>query len=198
MAGLLSIVVLVLSGLFLAVMVIALVLIRKGEGPRYSASRAYDENRREAVQLLTGGPLDESPGKQWYDPARREARPNDPLVEGYRRTVADALRAVVPSGRDLVFEEADHARLAAEEVRVVPELSTADLRARDLEAWDERDRMTIGLVLFNSEPPGGPASRVALPIQVLFPALERVGRGDLIRRFEELAERASPNREEIR
>jgi hypothetical protein len=47
------------------------------------------------------------------------------------------------------------------------------------------------LVLLNPEPPGGDARRVTLPVQVLFPALERAGREDLIRRFGEIRDRAA-------
>jgi hypothetical protein len=70
---------------------------------------------------------------------------------------------------------------------VLPALSTADLRV-ELERGGDGGRLAVGLVLFNPEPPGGDAKRVALPIQVLFPALERAGRGDLVDRFAELKE----------
>ena len=186
MAAALSILVLVLSLLFLGVMIVALVLLRRGEGPKYSATRAYDANRREAVRLLTGEE-DEAPG-QWYDPAREETSPDDPLASPYREAVADALRAVVPEERDLELEGPGRARLAAEDVRVVAELSTADLREH-LDEPDEGPALVIGLVLFNPEPPGGDAARVALPVQALFPALRRAGRDDLVNRFEELAKR---------
>jgi hypothetical protein len=39
------------------------------------------------------------------------------------------------------------------------------------------------------EPPGTDPRWVALPVQVLFPALERAGRRDLVDRFEVLADR---------
>ena len=45
MAGLLSILALILSATLLAGMIAVLVLLRKGEGPRFGASRAYDANR---------------------------------------------------------------------------------------------------------------------------------------------------------
>jgi hypothetical protein len=177
---------LVLSAALLAGMVTVLVLLRKGEGPRFSVSRAYDENRREAVRVLTGEPVDRVTGEQWYDPARRRPAADDPLAGPYRDAVAEALEVVVPPDRDLAFEDDGAARLEAERTWVVPAISTADLRAEDLDRWGERARLVVGLVLFNPEPPGGDAKRVALPIQVLFPALERAGRDDLVARFEEL------------
>ena len=51
--------------------------------------------------------------------------------------------------------------------------------------------LVVGLVLFNPEPPGGDAKRVALPVQVLFPALTSFGRTDLVARFEELRDRGT-------
>lgn len=61
----------------------------------------------------------------------------------------------------------------------------------ELDTLGEEGRLVVGLVLFNPEPPGGDAKRVTLPIQALFPALERAGRGDIVARFEELRARAS-------
>jgi hypothetical protein len=190
--GLIAIAALVLSAALLAGMVTVLVLLRKGEGPRFSVSRAYDENRREAVRVLTGEEVDRVTGEQWYDPARRQAAADDPLAAPYREAVAEALEAVVPPDRDLAFEDDGAARLEAERTWVVPAISTADLRAEDLDRWSERARLVVGLVLFNPEPPGGDAKRIALPIQVVFPALERAGRVDLVARFAELRRRAGP------
>jgi hypothetical protein len=188
--GLIAIAALVLSAALLAGIVTVLVLLRKGEGPRFSVSRAYDENRREAVRVLTGEEVDRVTGEQWYDSARRQAAADDPLAAQYRDAVAEALAAVVPTDRELAFEDDGAARLEAERTWVVPAVSTADLRADDLDRWGERARLVVGLVLFNPEPPGGDAKRVALPIQVLFPALERGGRDDLVARFAELRGRA--------
>jgi len=187
----LAIAALLVSFFALAGMVGVLVMLRKGEGPTYSTSRSYDANRREAVRLLTGDVVDRVPGDQWYDPARDEPTPSDSVTEPYRVVVMEALEAIVPPDHGLVFDGAGRAHLAAEETWVVPVLSTADFRTEDLAAWDERGRMTIGLVLFNPEPPGGDARRVTLPIQVVFPALRRAGRDDLVERFERLRERAS-------
>ena len=174
MAGVLAILALVLSAALLAGMIAVLVLLRKGEGPRYGASRAYDANRREAIRALTGETVDRVDVPQWYDARRRAAAPDDPLEGPYRDAVAEALRAVAP----------------AESAIVVPALSTAELR-RELEGRPDEDaQLVVGIVLLNPEPPGGDAKRVALPIQVLFPALERAGRADLVERFRGLKERA--------
>jgi hypothetical protein len=194
MSGVLAIAALVLSAGLLAFVVAVLVLLRKGEGPRYSASRAYDANRREAVRLLTGEETDRVGGEQWFEPARRRPHADDPLAEPYRAMVADALRAVVPADRGLAFDAGGTASLAAERTRVLPAVSTADLRAEDLDRWDGEARLVVGLVLFNPEPPGGDAKRVTLPIQALFPALERAGRGDLVARFAELRDGATKER----
>ncbi len=181
---------LVLSVALLAGMVGVLVLLRKGEGPRFSASRAYDENRREAVRVLTGEDVAHVTGAQWYDPARGRPTPDDPLAAPYREAVAEALAAVVPRVRELSFESDGAASLEAEGTWVVPAVSTADLRTGDLDRWGERARLVVGIVLFNPEPPGGDAKRVTLPVQALFPALERADRDDLVARFEELRGRA--------
>lgn len=188
MAGVLAIVALVGSALLLAVAVAALVLLRRGEGPTYGASRAYDANLREAVRLLTGEVVDRPTGEQWYEPSRKEPRPGDPAAGEFRDAVAEALSAIVPSDRDLAFD-GDVARMAG--AVALPALSTADLREAGLESRGEGDELVIGVVLFNPEPPGGEAGRVALPVQALFPALRRAGRPDLIRRFEVLREGAT-------
>ncbi|HYO45293.1 MAG TPA: hypothetical protein VEY33_01210 [Gemmatimonadota bacterium] len=194
MSGILSIAALVVSAALMAGMVVVLVLLRKGEGPRYSASRAYDANRREAVRVLTGEEVDRVTGEQWFDPARRRPGTDDPDAGSYAEVVAEALEAVIPADRDPVFHADGRVWLATEKAWVLAALSTAELRAGDLDTLGEEGRLVVGLVLFNPEPPGGDAKRVTLPIQVLFPALERVGRGDLVARFEELRERASAGR----
>lgn len=190
MSAVFAISALVLSVALLAGVVTVLVLLRKGEGPRYSVSRVYDANRREAVRLLTGEEKDRVGGEQWFEPSRRQPVPADPLAAPYRSAVADALRAVVPAARGLAFDEDGRASLSAERTWVLPAMSTADLRAEDLDRVAGEARLVVGLVLFNPEPPGGDAKRVTLPIQALFPALERAGRGDLVERFAALRERA--------
>jgi hypothetical protein len=177
---------LVVSATLLAGMITVLVLLRKGEGPRYSASRAYDANRREAVRVLTGVEVDRVTTEQWYDPARREPAPDDPRAAPFRRVVEEALGAILPDGRGLRVETDGWMDLTGAGTRVLASLSTADLRAEDLDRAGEGRRLVVGIVLFNPEPPGGDASRVALPVQALFPALERAGRGDLVGRFREL------------
>lgn len=196
MAGTLAIVALVVSGLLLGTMILALLLLRKGEGPRFSASRVYESNRRDALRALTGVEVEALPGGQWYAPAFEEARAGEEIAARHRETVREALRAVVPEGAALEFDARDGARLEGGEVRVVPAVSTAALR--EAEAGRETGRLTIGLVLFNPEPPGGEATRVTLPVQALFPALERAGRSDLIRSFEALREEASSRSENLR
>lgn len=181
---------LVLSAALLAGMVAVLVLLRKGEGPRFSVSRVYDENRREAVRVLTGENVDHVAGTQWYDPARRRPGADDPVAAAYRKAVRAALETVVPAERGLAFEADGVARLETERTWVVPAIATADLRGEELDRLAERARLVVGLVLFNPEPPGGDAKRVALPIQVLFPSLERAGRDDLIAGFGELRARS--------
>lgn len=187
----LAVVLLVLSASLLGVMITALVLLRRGEGPAYSTSRAYDGNRREALRVLTGETVESVPGEQWYDRARKSPRGDEPMTGEFRAAVGEALRAVVPATRGLAFDDEGNARLEAENAWAVPAVSTADLRAGGLERWDGRGRLVIGVVLFNPEPPGGEATRVALPVQALFPALVRAGRDDLVRRFEALRARAS-------
>jgi hypothetical protein len=190
MAGALSIAALILSATLLAGVIAVLVLLRKGEGPRHGVSRVYDENRRDAVRALTGEEVDRVDSAQWFEPARRHATPDDPVAAPYGGAVAEALAAVVPPERGLALEPDGRARLPAEDVTVLPALSTADLLL-GLERHGDAGRLVVGLVLFNPEPPGGDAKRVALPVQVLFPALERAGRGDLVARFAELKERAA-------
>ena len=177
------------SATLLAIMVTVLVLLRRGEGPRYGASRAYDANRREALRVLTGTEVDRVPAGQWYDRDRRERRGEEPEAEAFRAAVLEALPAVVPEGHGPVVERDGAALLTGEGVRVVPAVSTAELRAAI--GGEDGPRLTVGLVLFNPEPPGGEATRVALSIRALFPALERAGRADLVRRFEEIHARAA-------
>lgn len=186
MSGAISIAALVLSAILLAGMIVVLVLLRKGDGPRYGASRAYDANRREALRVLTGKDVDSVPGDQWFDPARRRPLAEDPVAAPFRDAVTDALRAVVPAARELSVDDRGRAWLAGENAWVLPAVSTAELRATDLDALGAEAALVVGLVLFNPEPPGGDAKRVALPIQVLFPALRNAGRDDLVARFERL------------
>ena len=169
--------------LFLAVLVL-LVLVRRGDAPRMRTSPEYDARRREAVRLLTGaGPG--APLRSWYRRERGRPIPDDPLREPFRRAVAEALRVTVPGERGVRIEPDGTARLASG-ARVVPELSTAEFRER---ATGDEKGLEIGLVLVNAEPPGNDPRRVALPVQVLFPGLERAGRPDLVDRFRELAGR---------
>ncbi|MBW3660255.1 MAG: hypothetical protein KY397_01300 [Gemmatimonadetes bacterium] len=191
MAGILAIVVLLVSALLLGTMILALVLLRKGEGPSYSPSRAYEANRRDALGALTGETVDAVPGGQWYDAGFGQAGSGAEWTLDHREAVHEALRAVVPDRADLVFEAGGRVRVG-EDVWVVPAVSTAALRAEDLATGEEEARLVVGLVLFNPEPPGGEATHVTLPVQALFPALERAGRADLIRRFEALRERGDP------
>lgn len=186
MSGAISIAALVLSAALLAGMIVVLVLLRRGDGPRYGASRAYDANRREALRVLTGQDVHSVPGDQWFDHARRRPLPEDPVAAPFRDAVTDALRAVVPEARDLSVDDRGRAWLAGESAWVVPAISTAALRETDLDALGAQAALVVGLVLFNPEPPGGDAKRVALPIQVLFPALKNAGRDDLVTRFERL------------
>lgn len=197
MAGL-AIAAVVASLALLVFMFAVLVSLRRGEGPTVRASRLYDANRREAVRILLGEPVDRIDGAQWYDPRRRTPSPDDPAASSFGDAVADALAAVVPGERGLRREDDGSMSLTAEQAWVVPALSTADLRQAGIERWDDRGRLTIGLVLFNPEPPGADARRVVLPVQVLFPALARAGRADLIRLFESLRERAATRPREAR
>lgn len=189
MTGILSILALVVSAALLAGMITVLVLLRKGEGPRYGASRAYDENRRSALRALTGEDVDHVPGDQWFEPGRRRPVRDDPVAADFRDAVLETLRAVLPG--DVSFDDRGRAWLQAERAWVVPAVSTAELRESDLEALGAEAALVVGLVLFNPEPPGGDAKRVALPIQVLFRALRSTGREDLVARFEELRERGA-------
>lgn len=177
-----GIAVLVSFAMFLGVLTV-LVLIRRGDAPRYRASREYDASRREAVRLMTGG----GPAtgiRPWYRRERRRACPDDPLRQPYREAAVEALQIAIPAGRHPRIEADGTARLS-DGVRVLPEVSTADLRERP----GDGSGLEIGLVLVNPEPPGNNPRRVSLPVQVLFPALERAGRADLVERFREMAER---------
>jgi hypothetical protein len=184
-----AIVALALSTLLLGGAIMILVMLRRGDGPVYSTSRSYDANRREALRVVVGAEAGAPPQDPWFAAARRDPIVDAALDREFREVAAEALRTAVSSDRGLVIEADGQGRV--EGVRVVPAISTADLRASGaLEAWDGRE-LLVGLVLVNSEPPGGDARRVTLPVQVLFPSLERAGRGDLIRRFEELRDRAA-------
>jgi len=193
---------LAVSALLLGTVITILVLLRRGDGPVYSASRLYDANRREAVRLLTGAEVAAVPSEQWFVRGRREASSGDPLESDVGAAVFEALRVVVPGDRGLTIEDGRRARL--EGAVVVAAVSTADVRASGvLDAMDPTVSkeaaelppgsrgLVIALVLVNPEPPGGDARRVALAVQVLFPALERAGRPDLVQRFAALRERAA-------
>jgi hypothetical protein len=187
----LSIAALVVSATLLAGMIVVLVFLRKGDGPRYGASRAYDANRRQALRALTGLDVDRVPTDQWFEPARRRPVPDDPVAAPFRDAVREALGAVVPPSRELSFDDRGRAWLGSERAWVVPAVSTADLREEDLDTLGADAALVVGLVLFNPEPPGGDARRVTLPVQVLFPALRNGGRVDLVARFEELRDRGA-------
>lgn len=187
-----AILLLIVSFLIMMGMVTVLVMLRKGEGPRYSASRLYDANRREAVRLLTGETVEAVPREQWYVRERGRALPDDPLAGPFRETAMAALKTVIPVEREAAFGGDGAVRLAADDAWVVPAISTADLRAGGLDRWDGCGRLVIGLVLVNPEPPGGDARRVTLPVQVLFPALVNAGREELVKRFEELRKGVTP------
>jgi hypothetical protein len=183
-----AIIALALSTLLLGSAIMILVMLRRGDGPVYSTSRSYDANRREALRVV-GAEAEAPPQDPWFAPARRDSIVDAALDREFREAAAEALRAAVSSDRGLVIEADGQGRV--EGVRIVPAISTVDLRASGaLETWDGRE-LLVGLVLVNSEPPGGDARRVTLPVQVLFPSLERAGRRDLIRRFEELRDRAT-------
>lgn len=168
--------------LFLTVLVL-LVLVRRGDAPSRRTSPEYDASRREAVRLLTGLETAPATGRSW----RRRAGPaEDGALEApFRSALAEALRVAVPGDRGLVLEPDGTARLARS-ARIVGAVSTAGLRARGAGGGDG---LEIGLVLVDPEPPGTNPRWVALPVQVLFPALERAGRLDLVDRFEGLARR---------
>jgi hypothetical protein len=191
MAWMTAIVALAVSVLLLGTVLTILVMLRRGDGPVYSANRLYDANRREAIRLLTGVEVEGLPREQWFLRARREGARGDPLEAEVGAAVVEALRAVVPADRGLTI---DAGRPTMEGAVVASAVSTADLRVSGaLEAWQARSgtELLIALVLVNPEPPGGDARRVTLPVQVLFPALERAGRGDLVQRFAALRERAA-------
>ena len=184
-----AIVALAFSTLLLGTAITLLVMLRRGDGPVYSASRLYDANRREAVRLLLGLETDAPPVDQWFVASREPI--SDPATERELREVTvEALGAVVPADRGFAVESSGHA--SVEGARVVTAMSTADLRASGvLDAWDEERGLLVGMVLLNPEPPGGDARRVTLPVQVLFPELEHAGRRDLILRFHGLRDRAT-------
>ncbi len=165
-------------------MIAVLVLIRRGDAPAYRTSPEYDASRREAVRLLTGTDPEVSP-RTWYRRERRNATPGDPLRQPFRAAVAEALRVTVPAPGGVRIEPDGTARLPGG-ARVVPEVSTADLRERPP---GHGPGLEIGLVLVNAEPPGNDPRRVSLPVQLLFPALDRAGRSDLVEQFRGLAER---------
>lgn len=191
MAGILAIVALVVSALLLGTMILALVLLRKGEGPTYSASQAYESNRRDAIRTLTGEEVESVPGGQWYDPAfEHPATGADRTVE-LREVIREALRAIVPEDAGLWFDPQGRPRLESDDTRIVPAVSTAALREDPAVESAGESAPVIGIVLFNPEPPGGEATRVTLPVQALFPALEREGRHDLIRGIEGLRDAVS-------
>ena len=186
MAGLLALAFLVVSALLLAGAVALVVALRRGEGPTYGANREYDASRREAVRALTGREVAFVSGEQWYDRRRKRRLPDEGLTDRYRSLAAEALAVAVPASRDLSIDGAV-AHLAAERAWVVPAVSTAEFRAADIDRWEARGRLVIGLVLFNPEPPGGSTTRVTLPVQVLFDDLRAAGRDDLVAAFEALA-----------
>ena len=167
--------------LFVGVLAL-LVLVRREGLPAHRTSREYDARRREAIRLLTGSEAI-APPAAWYRRGRRRAGPGDPLGPSVRALAAEALEVAVPQA---VRMGADGAAQLPGGARVVPGLSTAELRER---APAEGPGLEIGLVLVNPEPPGPDARRVTLPVQVLFPALERAGRSDLVDGFRSLAER---------
>lgn len=168
--------------LFLTVLVV-LVLVRRGDAPARRTSREYDASRREAVRLLTGAESAPATSRSWK---RRVGVAEDTALEApFRSVLAEALRVAVPHDRGLVVEPDGTARLARD-ARIVAAVSTAGLRARGPGGGDG---LAIGLVLVDPEPPGTDPRWVALPVQVLFPALERAGRTDLVDRFEGLARR---------
>ena len=169
--------------MFVGVLVV-LIVVRRGEAPAYRTSPEYDARRREAIRLLTGADP-EGPVASWYRRNRRRAIPEDPLRDPFRAAAVEALRIAVPAARGLRIEPDGTARLH-DGAHVLPEVSTADLRAT---ARSEGAGFEIGLVLVNAEPPGSDPRRVSLPIQVLFPGLERGARHDLVERFQGLVER---------
>ena len=184
-----AIVALVLSTLLLGTVITLLVMLRRGDGPVYSASRAYDTNRREALRLLLGDEVEAPPREQWFVTAPHEPISHTALENEFREAATEALRLAVPADRKLAIDP--NGRITVAGARVVPALSTADLRdPAVLETCDDGG-LLVGLVLVNPEPLGGDARRLALPVQVLFPALERMGREDLIHRFSELRRRVA-------
>jgi hypothetical protein len=168
--------------LFLAVVAV-LVLVRRGDAPTQRTSREYDASRREAVRLVPGAESAPATSRCW---SRRVASTEDgPIEAPFRSALAEALRVAVPHDHGLVVERDGTARLGRD-ARIVAAVSTAGLRER---GPGDGDGLAIGLVLVDPEPPGTDPRWVALPVQVLFPALERAGRTDLVDRFEGLARR---------
>src|SRR5687768_4891259 len=104
MAWMTAIVALAVSVLLLGTVLTILVMLRRGDGPVYSANRLYDANRREAIRLLTGVEVEGLPREQWFLRARREAARGDPLEAEVGAAVVEALRAVVPADRGLTIE----------------------------------------------------------------------------------------------
>lgn len=171
------------SLLFFLTMLVVLVLVRRGDAPSRRTSPEYDASRREAVRLLTGLESAPATSRSW----RRGPGPagDGPLETSFRSALAEALRVAVPDERGLVVLADGTARLAGD-VRIVAAVSTEGLRER---GPGDGGGLEIGLVLVDPEPPGTNPRWVALPVQVLFPALERAGRSDLVERFEGLAGR---------
>jgi hypothetical protein len=176
-------IVVLLSLLFFLGVLVVLVLVRRGDAPSRRTSPEYDASRREAVRLLTGLESATATSRSW----RRGVGPAEDgtLEASFRSALAEALRVAVPGDRGLVVE-ADGTAQLGRDARIVPAVSTDGLRAR---GPGGDGGLEIGLVLVDPEPPGTNPRWVALPVQVLFPALERAGRMDLVDRFEGLARR---------
>ena len=172
-----------LSVLFFLTVIVVLVMVRRGDAPSRRTSREYDASRREAVRLLTGLETPPATSRSW----RRGvgAAEDGPLEASFRSALAEALRVAVPGDRGLVVLPDGTARLDRD-ARIVAAVSTAGLRSRGPGGGRG---LEIGLVLVDPEPPGTNPRWVALPVQILFPALERAGRTDLVDRFEGLARR---------
>lgn len=175
-------IVVLLSFLFFLTVLVVLVLLRRGDAPARRTSPEYDASRREAVRLLTG--LESAPATSRSWRRRAGLTEEGPLEASFRSTLAEALRVVVPDDRGLVVEADGTARMAGDAC-IAAAVSTEGLRARGPKGGG----LEIGLVLVDPEPPGTNPRWVALPVQVLFPALERAGRIDLVERFEGLAGR---------
>jgi hypothetical protein len=172
-----------LSFLFFLTVLIVMVLVRRGDAPSRRTSPEYDASRREAVRLLTGIESAPATSRSW----RRGSGQVDPgpIEAPFRSALAEALRVAVPGDRGL-FVMADGTARLDRDTRIVAAVSTDGLRAGGPCGGEG---LEIGLVLVDPEPPGTDPRWVALPVQVLFPALERAGRRDLVDRFEVLAGR---------